>query len=87
MRDLLTIQGLGNYWFADNIIFEYEENDTLAKRRAREIEHSLEKYNINNFAILDDEKKLGTYFPNNSVITHNKIEIEDMKKCIKILKI
>ncbi len=38
MRDLLTIQGLGNYWFADNIIFEYEENDTLAKRRAREID-------------------------------------------------
>ncbi len=86
MIDLLKIHNLDNYWIADNIIFDYQENNTLAKRRSKEINHSLEKYNIKNFVILDDEKELEIYFPNNSVITHNIIEIKDMKKCIKILK-
>ena len=84
MKDLLTIQGLDKYYYADNIILK----DYLysAKKRALEIQTSLENYNINNFVVLDDMKELEDYYPNNSVITHNYISIRDMNKCIKILK-
>ena len=84
MKDLLTIQGLDKYYYADNIILK----DYLysAKKRALEIQNSLENYNINNFVVLDDMKELEDYYPNNSVITHNYISIRDMNKCIKILK-
>ena len=84
MRDLLTIHGLGDYWFSDNI--KKETMASLDEIRAMEINDSLLKYNINNFAILDDLKGLEEYFPNNTVITNNYISVNDMNKCIKILR-
>ena len=86
MKDLLTIQGLNKYYFADNEIISKDVEENKIKRRALEIERSIIKYNIDNFAILDDFKGLEEYYPNNAVITHNIISINDMNKCIKILK-
>ncbi len=86
MKDLLAIQGLDSYWFADNINLGYQENSTMAKTRSMEIKDSLNRYNIDNFVVLDDLQELLRYFPNNCVITHNTISIDDMHKCIKVLK-
>lgn len=84
MKALLTIHGLNKYYFADNEIIDYK--DSRIKRRALEIQSSLDKYHINNFAILDDFKELKTYYPNNAVITNNIISIDNMNECIRILK-
>ena len=86
MKDLLAIQGLDSYWFANNINLGYQENSTMAKTRSMEIKDSLNRYNIDNFVVLDDSQELLKYFSNNCVITHNTISIDDMHKCIKILK-
>ena len=84
MKDLLTIQNLDKYYLADNIICDgiHSYHET----RAYEIKNSIRKYNITNFVVLDDMMELEGYFPNNSVITHNYISLNDMNKCIKILK-
>ena len=84
MRDLLMIHDLGNYWYADNDILNVSSN--LEERRALEIKDSLDRYEISNYVVLDDMKGLEYYYPNNSVITYDKMSIDDMKKCIKILK-
>lgn len=84
MKDLLAIQDLDKYYYADNIIIK--EYLYTAKKRALEIKNSLEIYDINNFVVLDDMKGLEEYFPNNIVQTHDHMTISDMKKCIKILK-
>ena len=84
MRDLLAIHKLDKYYFADNIILN--KTVSLANTRALEIKDSLNKYDINNYVILDDMEKLADYFPNNTVITKNIIGINDMNDSIKILK-
>ena len=84
MKDLLTIRNLDNYYLADNIISD--GISSYHETRAYEIKDSLRKYNISNFVVLDDMLELEGYFPNNSVITHNYISINDMNKCLKILK-
>ena len=87
MKDLLKIQGLDNYYYCDNAILPREQlYDTLYTVRSREINNSLQKYNIDNFVVLDDWKEMEEFFPNNSVITHNIISLDNMKRCIKILK-
>ena len=87
MKDLLKIQGLDNYYYCDNAILPREQlDDTLYTVRSREINNSLQKYNIDNFVVLDDWKEMEEFFPNNSVITHNIISLDNMKRCIKILK-
>ena len=87
MRDLLKIQGLDNYYYCDNVILPREGlYDTLYTIRAREINDSLNRYNIDTFVVLDDWKEMEKFFPNNSVITHNIISLDNMKRCIKILK-
>ena len=86
MKDLLRIQGLDYYWFADNIDLDYQLNNTLIEVRAKEINDSLERYAIDNFVVLDDLEGLLSFFPNNCVITHNNISTDDMYKCIKILR-
>lgn len=84
MKDLLAIQELDKYYFADNILLK----DYLysVKKRALEIKNSLDTYDINNYVVLDDMRGLEEYYPNNTVITHDYIKIKDMKECIKILK-
>ncbi len=84
VKDLLTIHGLDIYYFADNIFLS--RNIPEAERKAMEIRDSLNEYNIANFAILDDNRKIANYYPNNTVITHDYISIDDMNKCIKLLK-
>ena len=87
MKDLLTIQGLDNYWFTDNVILHRQQlYDTLQIIRFREICDSLNKYDIDNFVVLDDWKEMVEFFPNHSVITHNVISDDNMTKCIRILK-
>ena len=86
IRDLLKIYELDNYWLDDNIILKYELGDTFPLIRAREIKHSIDKYNLDNFVILDDMKELSDYYPDNSVITNNIISIDNMNDCINILK-
>ena len=87
MRDLLKIQGLDNYYYCDNAILSRQQiYDTSQIIRSREINDSLNKYNIDNYVVLDDWKEMEEYFPNNSVITHNIISLDNMKRCIKILK-
>ncbi len=39
MKDLLTIQGLDRYWFADNICLGYQQNSTQVKTRLMEIKN------------------------------------------------
>lgn len=85
-KDFLAIQELDSYWFADNIDLGYQQNSTMTKTRAMEIKDSLDRYDIDNFVVLDDWQRLLEYFPNNCVITHNAISINDMHKCIRILK-
>ena len=84
MRDLLKLHDLDKYWYCDNII----KHGLIfqPKRRVLEIEDSLDKYPIDNFAILDDMSKIKDYFPNNTVETTNYLTEEDANKCIKILK-
>lgn len=84
MRDLLKIQGLDKYWYADNIII----NDyiILPKRRALEINDSLNKYPINKYVIIDDMIGLSDYFKENTVQTKNYMTLNDMKESIRILK-
>ena len=84
MHDLLTIKDLGNYWLGDNIIINNELS--LVKKRVQEINNSLEKYDIDNYVVLDDMKELSKYFPKNAVITYDYMNNNDMEKCIKILK-
>ena len=84
MKDLLAIQDLDRYWFADNIELYCQ---SYIKTRAMEIKDSLDRYDIDNFVVLDDMQELLEYFPNNCVITHNIMSNDDMNKCIKILKI
>ena len=86
MPELLKIQGLDKYWYADNVILDYEPGDTVETIRAREIKNSLCKYQIDNYVVLDDWKELHNYFPDNSVITHNVMSIDNMHECIRILK-
>lgn len=87
MKDLLTIQGLDNYWFTDNVILHRQQlYDTLQIIRFREICDSLNKYEIDNFVVLDDWREMVEFFPNHSVITHNVISDDNMTKCIRILK-
>ena len=86
MKDLLAIQGLDSYWFADNINLDNQENSTMAKNKSMEIRDSLNRYSIDNFVVLDDWQELLEYFPDNCVITNNAISIDDMNKCIRILK-
>ena len=85
MKDLLAIQGLNSYWFADNIELDYQPNNTYIKTRSMEIKDSLNRYSIDNFVVLDDWKGLYDYFPNNAVITDNMISVDNMHECIKIL--
>ena len=84
MRDLLKIKELDKYWLADNNIIK--NGNSLAEIRALEIQDALDRYPIDNYAILDDMKDLETYFPNNSVITYDYLKTSDMEKCLKILK-
>jgi len=84
MRDLLKIHGLDKYYFADNIIMKDIVNPYI--RKSEEITHSLNKYDIDNFVVLDDLKQLENYFADNCVITTNIISNNDMKQCIRILK-
>ena len=84
MRDLLAIWSLDKYWFADNTIMH--NLCSIEKKRALEINNSLEKYPINNYVVLDDMKGLKDFFPNNAVITNDYIKLNDMNECIKILK-
>ena len=86
MRDLLKIQGLDSYWFADNIIIRHKKGETMASTRAQEIKDSLDRYDIDNFVVLDDLWALKEYYPDNSVITHNVISIGNMNDSIKILR-
>lgn len=86
VRDLLKIQHLDNYWFSDNIIISKDVEKDKSVRRAKEIENSLKIYNIDNYVVLDDDKGLKSFYPNNSVITSNIISIDDMRECIRILK-
>ena len=84
MRDLLKIHNLDKYWYCDNTIIR--KVLPMEEVRHLEIEDSLKKYSIDNFVVLDDLKKLGIYYPNNSVITYNYMSINNMNDCIKILK-
>ena len=84
MRDLLKIHDLDKYWYCDNTIIR--KILPMAEIRHLEIEDSLKKYPIDNFVVLDDLKKLGDYYPNNSVITYDYMSINNMNDCIKILK-
>lgn len=84
MHDLLGIQGLGDYWFKDNIIVK--EAKSLPEIRHLEIEDSLNKYPIDKFVVLDDMQELKNYYPDNAVITKDYMSINDMNDCIKILK-
>ena len=84
MHDLLAIKDLGNYWLGDNVIIDSELS--LVKKRVQEINDSIKKYEIDNYVVLDDMKGLKDYFPNNSVITYDYMNNNDMEKCIKILK-
>ena len=84
MKDLLKIHNLDQYYFTDNIIIK--DFIYYPKRRALEIENSLNNYNINNFVILDDMKGLEQYYKENTVITHNYISNTNMTDSIKILK-
>lgn len=85
MLDLLKIHDLGSYWFADNIILK---NKFLMPWdiRYQEIINSLKQYSINNYVVLDDMKKLGELFPNNSIITYDYISLNNMEQAVKILK-
>ncbi len=84
--DLLKIQHLDKYWIADNQILIPDPKDSIDLLRAKEIKKSIETYGINNFVVLDDMKEMYNHFPNNSVITHNIISIDNMNEAIKILK-
>ncbi len=84
MRDLLAIHYLADYWYGDNAILGVGFGG--AEVRAKEIEDSLNKYPIDNFVVLDDMPELGCYFPDNSVITSNYISLNNMNKCVRILK-
>ena len=86
MRDLLKIQGLDKYWLDDTPIDDDKTHNTLALKRYHEIMESLKKYEINNYAILDDEKELFYYYPNNLILTNNIISIQNMNDAIKVLK-
>ena len=83
MRDLLTMKGLEKYYFCDNITLKEKD---FAYRRSLEIKDSLNRYNITNYVILDNEKGLEKYFPNNIVVTNDLLSINDMNEAIKILK-
>ncbi len=85
MRDLLTIRGLGEYWLADNKTEILSES--RVEKRAREIQESLKRYSPDNYLVLDDMRELKNYFPNNMVLTHNCLSINDMHESIKILKL
>ncbi len=84
IHDLLEIQGLGKYWYKDNIIIK--DILPLPEIRHLEIEDSLRKYPIDNFVVLDDMKELKDFYPNNTVITNDYMSINNMNDCIKILK-
>ena len=86
MRDLLKIQGLDSYWLDDTPLDEDKNHNTLALRRYHEIMQSINNYKIDNFVILDDEKELLNYYPNNLILTHNIISISNMNDAIRILK-
>ena len=86
MEDLFKIHLLDKYYFADNIILPKEPTESLDLIRAKEIKASLEKYNIDNYVVLDDMKNMIKHFPNNTVITNNIISINNMNEAIKILK-
>ena len=84
MKDLLKLHDLDKHWYCDNILIR--EFIPQPKKRALEIENSLNTYSIDNFVILDDMPGMNDYFPNNTIETNNYLTIEDAKKCIKILK-
>ena len=84
MKDLLTIQKLDSYYFCDNVILD--KVNSLAYTRALEIQDSLNRYNIDNYVVLDDMKELREYFPDNIVVTNNIISVSNMNESIKILQ-
>ena len=84
MRDLLEIYRLGKYWFCDTPI--NKDNLKYYLHKAKEIQDTIDKYNIDNYVVLDDMVELIRCFPNNLVCTRNCIQDEDVKRAIKILK-
>jgi hypothetical protein len=83
MRDLLKIRSLEKYYYKDNDILGDAYNPNI---RHLEIEKALHDNPIDNYVILDDMKEMGTFYPNNSVITYDTMNIRDMNECIRILK-
>ena len=84
MYDLLKIQGLDKYYYADNPYII--DGSSYYRNRAKEIDISLSKYDINNYVILDDMVELIRYFPDNFVCVRNYIQDRDVENAIKILK-
>lgn len=84
MYDLLKIQGLDKYYFKDNPYII--DDSSYYRARAKEINASLNKYDIKNYVILDDMVELIRYFPNNSVCIRDYIQDRDVDCAIKILK-
>ena len=84
MYDLLKIQGLDKYYYADNPYII--EDSSYYKIRTKEINASLNKYDIKNYVILDDMVDLIRYFPSNFVCVNNYINDKDVERAIKILK-
>lgn len=83
IRDLLTIHSLNPFWYADNIVLD--KHIPFTERRALEIQDSLRRYPIEQFVVLDDKKELRGYFPNNAVITHDYIDLNNTEEAVKIL--
>ena len=84
MYDLLKIQGLDKYYYADNPYVM--DGCSYYRERSKEILASLNKYDINNYVILDDMVELIRYFPDNFVCVRNYIQDRDVESAIKILK-
>lgn len=84
MYDLLKIQGLDKYYYADNPYII--EDSSYYKIRTKEINASLNKYDIKNYVILDDMVDLIRCFPSNFVCVNNYINDKDVERAIKILK-
>ncbi len=83
IHDLLAIHSLNTYWHADNIILD--RSMPFVERRALEIKDSLRRYPIDKFVVLDDLIGLKDHFPNNTVITHDYINLSNTEEAVKIL--
>ena len=87
MPDLLKMHKLDSYWYKDNIVIDNTGNKrSFEENRSYEIQDSLKRYPIDNFVILDDKEGMATYFPDNTVITHDYISLSDTEKAVKILR-